>query len=87
MATMPERMAMFETELKAVRDDVTEVKTDVKNIGLKLDQVAINLAVKEAVESAAIKSRTSTGLWVRFFTERAISILALVAAAYSILKG
>lgn len=85
--TLPERMGVLETEVEALRGDVTEVKRDVKDIGAKLDQVALTLAVKEAVADATKAGRASTGVWVRFLTERGLAILALIAAVFSIVKG
>lgn len=85
--TMPERMAMFEVEMSGLRTDLNEVKTDVKEIGAKLDNVALNLAVKNAIEEQTKTSRSSTGMWLRFFSERILAILALGASAYAILKG
>ncbi len=82
-----ERLGVLETRVGRIEADVSEVKQDVKTLLSNQTQIAINLASKAAAEEAVRVSRRQTGVWVRFFSERAIAILALIAAAASVITA
>lgn len=76
------RLGKLEVEVSYVKADVAEIKSDVKALIATQEKLAIALAVKDAVETATQKSRSQTGVWVRFFSERAIAVgAALIALA------
>ena len=61
-----ERLAVVETEVAALRSDVAEVKNDVKGLVTSVQTLTTALAVKNAVEAQQAKSRSDTGIWVRW---------------------
>ena len=82
-----ERLATLEGKVGRIESDVTEIKADVKTLVTNQTQIAINLAAKAAADQAIQSSRTQTGVWVRFFSERLIALAALAAAVAAFLKG
>lgn len=82
-----ERLGVLETKVGRIESDVAEIKGDVKTLVTNQTQIAINLAAKTAAEQAVKSSRTQTGVWVRFFSERIIAFAALAAAVAALLKG
>lgn len=82
-----ERLGVLESEVGHIKVDVTEIKADVKTLVANQNQIAIDLAARQAVESAVQRSRSQTGVWVRFFSERALALLALGLSVYVALRG
>lgn len=83
-----ERLGILETEVAHIKSDVSEIKSDVKSLVTTQSGLAIALAAKEAAERVIAQSRSQTGVWLRFFSERFLAIIALaVAAAAIISKG
>lgn len=82
-----ERLGVLESEVGHIKGDVTEIKADVKTLVANQNQIAIDLAARQAVESAVQRSRSQTGVWVRFFSERALALLALGLSVYVALRG
>lgn len=82
-----ERLGVLETRVGRIESDVSEIKVDVKTIINSQTQIAIDLASKNAAETAAAKVRGQTGVWVRFVSERLIALIALAAAIASFLRG
>lgn len=69
-----ERLAVVESEVAHLREDVREVKSDVKSL------LAASL-INAAANTATSQARASTGTWVRSFLPPIISgVLAYVAA-------
>lgn len=81
-----ERLGVLETKVSRIESDVADIKADVKSLLSNQQQTAIDLAAKAAADAAVQKSRTQTGVWVRFFTERGIAILALAASLIAIIS-
>lgn len=82
-----ERLGVVEVEVGHIKSVVAEIKADVKTLVSAQQQIALDLATRNAAEVALAKSRVSTGVWLRFFTERGLALLALGASVYAILKG
>lgn len=80
-----ERLGVLEIEVAHIKTDVGEIKSDVKSLIAAQNAVAVQLAAKNAAETAVSSSHATQGVWVRFVTERAIAIAALVAALISFL--
>lgn len=80
-------MSVLETKVDGIEADVAEIKSDVKDLMKSQAAVAEALNTRQAVQDALAASRRSTGMWLRFFSERIVAIVALVAAVYSILRG
>lgn len=82
-----ERLAVLESEVAHIRADVSEIKGDIKRIAANQNSAALALAAKSASDVAIAAARSSTGQWVRFFTERFVAIVAIVISVLSWLKG
>ena len=80
-------MSVLETKVDGIEADVSEIKADVKDLMKSQAEVAAALSTRQAIEDALSSSRHSTGVWLRFFSERIVAIVALGAAVYSIVKG
>lgn len=81
-----ERLGVLETKVGRIEADVADIKADVKALLSNQQNVAIDLAARAAADAAVAKGRTQTGVWVRFFTERGLSILALAVSFYAIVN-
>lgn len=82
-----ERLGVLETKVGRIEADVADIKADVRALLSNQQQTAIDLAAKAAADAAVGQLRGQTGVWVRFFTERGIAILALAASVIAFLKG
>ena len=82
-----ERLATLETKVSRIEADVNEIKSDVKSLVTSHATMAATASALAAAEAAEKLSRRNNGQWLRFFAERAIAILALVVAAYAVIKG
>jgi hypothetical protein len=87
MATMAEneRLATLEEQFRSLQSDVTEIKSDVKNLVTTQVTLATALAVKEASEERERKNRASTGVWVRTFLPILVSVVALIVTVVNAL--
>lgn len=87
MTTMAEneRLAVLESQYKILQSDVTEIKSDVKAIAAAQATIATALAVREAAEFQDMKSRSSTGVWVRTFLPLAVATLAVIVSIVTLL--
>lgn len=81
-----ERLGVLETEVAHIKTDVTEIKTDVKLLVSAQAQLAIDLAAKNAAEAAVAKSQSQIGGLLKFATERALSLAAMVVAIWAALQ-
>lgn len=77
-----ERLGVLESEVAHIKGDVAEIKSDVKTIVASQQSVALELATRRAADEAISRSRTQTGVWVRFFSERAIALAAMIISIY-----
>lgn len=77
-----ERLGVLESEVAHIKGDVAEIKSDVKSLIASQQSVAVELAAKQAAESAISKSHAQTGVWVRFVSERAIALVAMAISLY-----
>jgi hypothetical protein len=75
-----ERLVALEVEVGHIKADVGEIKSDVKTLVLVQQQLAVDLAVKNAAELSEAKSRASTGVWVRTFLPLGFSGLSLIVS-------
>lgn len=82
-----ERLGVLETKVGRIEGDVSEIKADVKTLVSNQTQIAIDLAARHAAEAAVVKARSQTGVWVRFFSERAVALLALLVSLLVFLRG
>lgn len=74
-----ERLGILETEVKQIKFDVSEIKT---NVRVLLDAYNLALALRSAE-----KARSSTfGTWFRFAMERSVAFVALFVALLSVLR-
>jgi hypothetical protein len=82
-----ERLAVVETEVAALRSDMTEVKGDVKVLITSVQTLTTSLAVRDAVEAQHAKDRSNTGVWVRWVLPVVLTIGNAVITAIGIIKG
>lgn len=82
-----ERLAVVETEVAALRSDMAEVKTDVKTLVTSVQSLTTALAVKDAVEAQHAKSRSDTGIWVRWVLPVLFTIGNAVITVVGIFRG
>lgn len=82
-----ERLGVVETKVARIEADVAEIKGDVKTLIAAQTSVALRQAAEDAAAEAIQSSRRSTGVWVRFISERAIALFAAGVAIYAALKG
>lgn len=82
-----ERLAVVETEVAALRSDVAEVKNDVKGLVSSVATLSTTLAVRDAVEAQHAKSRSSTGVWVRWVLPIVFAIANGVITAIGFFGG
>lgn len=75
-----ERLAVLESQYRALQTDVSEIKSDVKALVASYTSLATALAVWEAADAAAKKSRASTGVWVRTILPWVVAAAALALA-------
>ena len=82
-----ERLGVVETKVARIEADVAEIKADVKTLVTEQSRLALRQAAEDAASAAVKSSRAQTGVWLRFFSERAIALLAAAVAIYAVLKG
>lgn len=73
-----ERLGVLESEVAHIKGDVAEIKTDVKSLIASQQSVAVELAAKRAADDAVNRTQATTGIWVRFISERALALVAIV---------
>jgi hypothetical protein len=81
-----ERLGVLETEVAHIKTDVSEIKADVKSLIASQQAVAVDLAAKKAAEETLLRSRTQTGMWMRFFTERGMALVAIVLSIVTVIS-
>ena len=85
--TEVERLAVVESQIVTLQQDVTEIKTDVKSLVATQASLAIALAAKNAAEEARTTARASTGTWVRSVIPWVITGAGVAVALMSYLQG
>lgn len=60
MTTTPQRIARLEAHVENIRSDISELKTDIKGVDQKLDDLALAIASQTRLpEPPAVPERTS----------------------------
>lgn len=77
-----ERLGIVETQVKGIAEDLAEVKRDLKVLLEAHHRSEVEAAMRAGAETAIARSRSSTGVWLRFFSERFIAIIAILLSAW-----
>lgn len=73
-----ERLAVLETQMQTVQEDVAEIKIDVKTIVRGQVDALVALTATQAADMSRKRSRADIGIWVRMVLPLAVAIGAVV---------
>lgn len=79
-----ERLGIVETRIDGIVADVTEIKSDVKTLIATQNQLAMNLATKEAAEKAVSDQKGAESAFRRWLAPIVITILNIAVGAVSV---
>ena len=82
MTTMVEneRLAVLENQYKTLQSDVSEIKSDVKALVIAHTALERSMVMRESAALQDMKSRSSTGVWVRSLVPWIIATATLAVA-------
>lgn len=82
-----ERLAVLETQMASVVADVSEIKTDVKQLMRVQTEQQLVLAAETAADKASRRSRADLGIWVRAAIPWTVAAVGVAIAALNLVNG
>lgn len=79
-----ERLGIVETRIDGIVSDVAEIKSDVKLIIATQNQLAMNLATKEAAENAVASSKQVESAFRRWLIPIVVTVANIAISAGSL---
>jgi hypothetical protein len=79
-----ERLGIVETQVAGIMSDVTEIKADVKTLIATQNQLAMNLATKEAAENAVAVSKGVDSAFRRWLIPLIVTVVNIVLAVVAL---
>jgi hypothetical protein len=79
-----ERLGVVETQVAGIMVDVAEIKSDVKQLIATQNQLAMNLATKEAAEAAVANRRGEDSAFRRWLLPIAVTIVSIIIGVASL---
>lgn len=82
-----ERLAVLETQVKAIQTDLTEVKADVKALVAAQTAALIVHTSERAADVAHIRHRASLGVWVRATIPWVVAAAGVLLGLFNLVRG